>query len=147
MDNSVTIPGYKYYVDPVTGERPAYFVVFLNIVADHSTLVNGAAFEVSADQLTVLDDRERNYDRIEVSSLLSEPVEGTVWTYVGSGAGVRRFETGRRANRAVISAAYRNAVRQGFSALGGDAAEQFERLTEPPECPIVPLQRIPAREG
>jgi hypothetical protein len=145
MDNSVTIPGYKYYVDPVTGERPACFVVFLNIVDDSTSHVNGAVFTVSGSELAELDRRERNYDRIDVSSLVCEPVEGTVWTYVGSGEGVRRFEAGRRANRAVISASYHNDVRHGFTSLGGDSAEQFERLTDPPACPIVPLQRIPAR--
>ena len=31
MDNRQTIPGYKYYVDPDTGERPPVHVTFLNI--------------------------------------------------------------------------------------------------------------------
>ena len=29
MDNRATIPGYKYYVDPGAGERPAVYVTFL----------------------------------------------------------------------------------------------------------------------
>ena len=31
MDNTKTIPGYKFYVDPQTGERPAVYVAFLAI--------------------------------------------------------------------------------------------------------------------
>ena len=31
MDNRRTIPGYKYYVDPETGERPPVRVTFLSL--------------------------------------------------------------------------------------------------------------------
>jgi cation transport regulator ChaC len=147
MDNSVTLPDYKYYLDPVTGERPRCFVVFLNIVADDSGSVNGALFPVSEPELERLDRRERNYARIEVSSLLAGGADGTVWTYVGRPAAVQRFETARRLDRAVIQAAYRDEVRQGFAALGAGAADEFERLTDPPPCPIVALGRVSTSAG
>jgi hypothetical protein len=143
MDNSRAIPGYKQYVDPATGTRPNCFVVFLNIVPDRGASVNGAMFRVSADELDELDERERNYERIEVSSRLAEAVVGTVWSYAGSEAGVARYEEGRRTGRAVISAAYHDDVRCGFATLGHHAAAEFDRLTEPPPCPIVPLDRVP----
>jgi hypothetical protein len=143
MDNSVTLPDYKYYVDPATGERPQCFVVFLNIVADGSASVNGALFGVTEAELDGLDRRERNYSRIQVGSRLAEPVEGRVWTYVGRPAAVSRFETARRLDRGVIQAAYRDGVRRGFVALGVEAATEFERLTDPPPCPIVALDRVP----
>jgi hypothetical protein len=142
MDNSQAIPGYKRYVDPVTGNAPAVFVVFLNIVADSGRYVNGAVFPVSADELAELDRRERNYDRIEVTSSLAEPVDGTVWTYTGVPAAVERFETGMRARRAVIGEDYHRTVLAGFTALEDDAAREFEAVTEPPPCPIVTLQRV-----
>jgi cation transport regulator ChaC len=143
MDNAVTLARYKYYRDPLTGERPRCFVVFLNIVPERAGAVNGALFGVSETELAELDRRERNYVRVEVSSQIAERVEGqTVWTYVGRPAAVERFQRGRNAGRAVIQAAYREEVRRGFAALGGGAAAEFERLTEPSRCPVVALERV-----
>jgi hypothetical protein len=75
MDNRRTIPGYKYYLDAATGERPAVFVAFLDIVEDPGSAVEGLSFEVDAAALAALDDRERNYRRVEV--------DGRLWAYAG----------------------------------------------------------------
>jgi hypothetical protein len=143
MDNSQAIPGYKQYLDPATGVAPPCFVVFLNIVPDATSHVNGAVLAVSGDQLAELDRRERNYTRIEVTSCLGEAVAGTVWTYTGSPAAIARFHAGLRAGTAVISETYAQAVRQGFAALGDDAICEFQALTDPVPCPLVPLRRVP----
>lgn len=146
MDNSQAIPGYKRYLDPDSGTAPRCFVVFLNIVADAGGRVNGAIFPVSRDELAALDRRERNYDRIDVSAQLAEPVRGTAWTYAGSRAATERFETGRRQGTAVISRAYLEVVRRGFASLGDGAAAEFEALTEEAPCPVVALRRVPVHE-
>src|SRR3954452_9313466 len=44
MDNSRDLPGYKYYVDPRTGERPRVFVAFLDLAPDPRARVNGVLF-------------------------------------------------------------------------------------------------------
>lgn len=142
MDNSRAIPGYKRYLDPATGTAPPWFVVFLNIVPDAGRHVNGAVVPVSAEELAELDRRERNYERIEVTSSLAEPMAGTVWTYTGLPAAVERFETGIQAGRAVISQDYRQTVLRGFAALGDHAAREFEAVTDPPPCPMVALRRV-----
>jgi Gamma-glutamyl cyclotransferase, AIG2-like len=142
MDNSQAIPGYKRYLDPESGTAPSVFVVFLNIVADAGGRVNGVIFPVSPDGLAALDRRERNYDRVEVSNALADPVAATVWTYAGSRAGVERCRAGLRAGRAVISRSYAESVRRGFARLGNGAVAEFEALTEPPPCPIVDLRRV-----
>ncbi len=142
MDNSQAIPGYKRYVDPVTGSPPAVFVVFLNVVADADSEVNGALFPVSDEKLDALDTRERNYERIDVTANLVEAVAGPVWAYAGSSAGIERFEAGQRAGAAVISRGYVDDVRRGFASLGADAAAELESLTDPPPCPIVALRRV-----
>src|SRR3954462_5626102 len=72
MDNRRTIPGYQYYVDPDTAERPAperppVRVTFLNLYPAAEGRVNAVAFPVTADELDELDRRERNYDRIDVT--------------------------------------------------------------------------------
>lgn len=121
MDNRVTLPGYKYYVDPATGERPSVHVAFLDLVEDPAGWVDGVLLEVAGEDLAALDARERNYDRqaVEVDG---EPA----WTYVGSSAGRARFAEGLAAGTLVVHA--------GYLALVGDA--------DPPPCPVVDLRRV-----
>lgn len=142
MDNSRTIPGYKYYVDPATGERPDHFVTFLNIVPDAEAAVNGALFEVSDAQLERLDRRERNYERIDVTAGVSRAVEGTVWAYAGRESAVHRFQLGHRTDRAVIPRGYYERVLRDFASFGRDAQRRYTELTDPPPCPIVDLRRV-----
>jgi cation transport regulator ChaC len=147
MDNSRTIPGYKHYVDGATGERRPWFVTFLNLVRDEQARVNGLLFAADASLLEQLDRRERNYERVDVSDAVLEPVDGQVWAYVGLQDAVRRFELGRRTARAVISREYHERVCDDFAGAG--ALQRFEELTDPPSCPILDLRRIdhPAPTG
>lgn len=142
MDNTRTLPGYKYYIDPATGARGAWFVTFLNIVPDSQATVNGVAFEISDRLLERLDERERNYTRVDISADLSRPVDGSVWAYVGTDAAVGRFREGHRAHRAVISREYHEGVQAHFAALGDDALDRFTELTDHPPCPVIDLQRV-----
>lgn len=142
MDNTRTIPGYKYYVDRSNGDRPDWYVTFLNVVPDPAASVNGVVFPVSDSLLAELDRRERNYARVEVSAGLSPVVSGRAWVYTGSEAAVRRFEAGRLAGRAVICRDYYQRVLDDFSGLGAEAEEAFRQLTDPPPCPVVDLRRI-----
>lgn len=116
MDNRVTIPGYKVYVDPATGERPPVHVAFLDIVEDPGGVVDGVLLE--AVDLAALDARERNYDRREV---LTDA--GPAWAYVGSPEGRGRFA---EAGALVVHDAYLSLV--------GDAPA--------PPCPIAALRRV-----
>src|SRR3954452_3259035 len=63
MDNRVDLPGYKYYVDAQSGERPAVYVAYLDLEPDPDNTVNGVAFEATDVELRSLDARERNYER------------------------------------------------------------------------------------
>ena len=108
MDNRRVIPGYKVYVDPQTGERPPLHVAYLSITSEPGQHVDGHAFEVTDEQLEALDRRERNYDRRDVSDFVQ--LDGRVWAYVGSAAGRRRLEQGRRRGTAVISRGYLDKV-------------------------------------
>ena len=105
MDNRETIPGYKVYVDPATGERPAVEVAYLSIAPEPGATVDGVAFPVIGGELAALDRRERNYVRCDVTELVDD-LGGRVWAYVGSAAGRRRLEHGRRRGTAVISRGY-----------------------------------------
>jgi hypothetical protein len=144
MDNSVDLPGYKHYVDPVTGARPAVMVTFLSISPDAGGCVNGVLFPVDGVGLAALDARERNYRRSDVRGLLSgaELGEGPVWAYVGSPAARRRYADGLAAGRAVISRDYHDGVLGGFAALGPGVVEEFRRTTAGPDVPLVALLRV-----
>ena len=125
MDNRHVIPGYKVYLDPQTGERPPLHVAYLSITPEPGQHVDGHAFEVTDEQLEALDRRERNYDRRDVSDLVE--LEGRVWAYVGSAAGRRRLEQGRRRGTAVISRGY------------------LEKVRLPPDLPVRTLLRRDVR--
>ena len=79
MDNSVDLPGYKYYV--LGSERPDVKVTFVNIEAADGS-VNGVI--IPFDER--LDVRERNYERREV--------EPGLWAYVGTAEARARFDEG-----------------------------------------------------
>ena len=123
MDNRRTIPGYKVYLDPDTGERPAVYVTFLCIWPEAGASVEGVVFVVDDAGLALLDRRERNYDRHDVSAHVD--ADGPVWAYLASDAGRERFAAGRAAGTAVVSEAYLDAVPD----------------VEPPELPVLPLLR------
>jgi gamma-glutamylcyclotransferase (GGCT)/AIG2-like uncharacterized protein YtfP len=123
MDNRETIPGYKFYVDAETGERPAVYVTFLAIRFAPGASVRGELFAVDDEQLAVLDARERNYDRRDVSELVD--LTARVWAYVGSEAGRARCAAGRAAGTAVVSAEY-------LASVPG---------AEPPDLPVRRLLR------
>jgi gamma-glutamyl AIG2-like cyclotransferase len=120
MDNRRTIPGYKFYVDAATGERPEVYVAFVCIWPEAGATVEGVVMDV--DDLAALDRRERNYDRVDVSAHLD--ADGPVWAYVGSAAGRERFEAGCANGTTVVSADY-------LARVPGD----------PPDLPVLALLR------
>jgi cation transport regulator ChaC len=142
MDNSVDLPGYKYFVDARTGERPGVFVTFLNLEPEPGSAVNGVAFPVSDAELVALRDRERNYEPCDVTASLRDDVGDTVLAFIGRADARERFARGVREGRAVVSASYYEGVLDGVRRLGDAALRDFTRSTDEPQCPIVALSRI-----
>jgi len=140
MDNSQTIPGYKYYVDE-NGARPDVYVAYLDIQPDPAATVNGACIPVEPDELRALDDRERSYTRMEVTDAIDPPL-GRVWTYTGSPDGRRRLSVGRERGRAVITREYIDRVVAGFRALGEDEYNAFRASSDVDGLPLRDLVRI-----
>jgi hypothetical protein len=141
MDNRVDLPGYKFYADPHTGQRPDIYVAFLNVVPSPGSAVNGVVIDVTHDELALIDSRERNYDRVEVTAHVTPRPAGEVYAYVGSAPARRRFSRGLREGSCTVDATYLDAVRDGFAALGAGALERFEQSTASPPCPVRPLLR------
>jgi gamma-glutamylcyclotransferase (GGCT)/AIG2-like uncharacterized protein YtfP len=129
MDNRRTIPGYKYYVDPETGERPAVYVAFLSIWPEPGARVEGVALDLDDAALAALDARERNYDRRDVTALVEPDMGARVWAYVGSAAARERFAAARAAGKAVVAAEYLALV----------------PAAEPPDLPVRELLRRDVR--
>jgi cation transport regulator ChaC len=82
MDNRETIPGYKVYLDPETGEQPPVHVAYLSITPHAGAHVDGYVFPVTDEELAALDERERNYERRDVSAHCD--LDGRVGTAVVS---------------------------------------------------------------
>jgi cation transport regulator ChaC len=142
MDNSRSLPGYKYYLSAADLSRPAVFVTFLNLVPAKGKNVSGMLFPVDIGELATLDQRERNYDRHDVTQLLEQPVDGRVWTYRGKATAERRFALATAEGRAVIDKRYLDAVRGGFERIAADALDEFDATTDPHRCAVVDLLRV-----
>jgi hypothetical protein len=141
MDNSVDLPGYKYYED-AAGARPEVFVAFLDLADDPApgASVNGLCRPVDGDALAQLDLRERNYVRLDVSERVDSS-GGRVWAYVGSRCGRARLREGRRRGSAVIQAGYLRSVRLGFRELGPQEYDACAASLEPGGLAVVELVR------
>ena len=139
MDNSVDLPGYKHFVAP-GGERPALMVAFLDIGPEAAASVNGVALPVSTAELPGLDERERNYGRVEVTEDIDAGLPGRVWAYVGLGAARERLALGRREGRLAIASSYHARVLAGFDLLG--QREAFTRSTAPMPAPVADLEVV-----
>jgi cation transport regulator ChaC len=137
MDNRESIPGYKFYVDPETGERPAVYVAYLSIRPSPGDHVSGFAFAVTDEEVALLDRRERNYERQDVTDHLDTDLGGRVWAYVGSVAGRNRLARARVQGTAVISRRYLERVR--------DAFDDRDDLDPPEDLPLRSLLRRDVR--
>jgi gamma-glutamyl AIG2-like cyclotransferase len=140
-DNSVEIPGYKRYVNPADGTAPEVFVAFADLTPDDDTVVNGLVVPVTPEQLWELDERERNYDRVDVS-LDADPAPGTVWAYMGSPDGRARLEAGVAEDRAVVTRAYLEGLYAAFRALGREEFDEFVESSDIRNLPILELDRV-----
>jgi hypothetical protein len=123
MDNMASIPGYKFYVDSASGERPDIAVTFLNIQRAQGATLTALAIPASESMIQHLDERERNYDRIEVAERM--------YIYIGKKEGCARFAAGSQANKAAISMRYYNKVASGYEAHGKSS------IFEPAACPAI----------
>jgi cation transport regulator ChaC len=138
MDNTVTIPGYKRYLDP-DGRRPAVCVAFLDVREEAGSWVNGVCVPVGPEELAALDERERNYDRVEITGAVPG-APGRTWTYVGREASRERYDTAMDAGRCVVARSYARTVEHGFRALG--EWDDFVATTDDERPPLRDLRRV-----
>jgi cation transport regulator ChaC len=142
MDNTRDIPGYKHYRCRRDGSRPEVCVAFLDLEPAPGEAVNGICLAVTPERLALLDERERNYVRVDVTESLDPRPPGRTWAYVGRPESRRRLQRARARSRAVVSREYRERVVRGFAGLGRDAQTRFLRSTELAGLPVVDLVRV-----
>lgn len=141
MDNAVTLPGYKLYLEP-GGGRPDVCVAFLDVEPDGTAAaVNGTCLPVDAAALAALDRRERNYLRVDVTDALDGAPPGRVWTYTGHPEARDRLAQARALGRAVVARSYAHDVERGFAALGAHALARYRATTLPHGLPEHELLR------
>jgi gamma-glutamylcyclotransferase (GGCT)/AIG2-like uncharacterized protein YtfP len=140
MDNAVTIPGYKYFLAP-DGSRPDVCVAFLDVHEDDAAAVNGVCMPVDAATLAALDERERNYRRVDVTVAV-EPAIGPTWTYVGRPESRARYAHAAAAERLVVASEYAATVERGFRSLGDGAWAEFASRTDDHRPPLRELRRV-----
>jgi hypothetical protein len=138
MDNSVTIPGYKYYLD-AAGDRPDVCVAFLDLYEAPDAWVNGVCMPVNAAALEVLDARERNYERVDVTTAV-EPAIGRTWAYMGREESRRRFADASASARCVVASAYAEVIERGFRSVG--EWDAFTETTVGERPPLRELVRV-----
>ncbi|MEA2283000.1 MAG: hypothetical protein QOK21_3607 [Solirubrobacteraceae bacterium] len=144
MDNTIDLPRYKRYLAP-DGSRPALCVAFLDVIEDAAATVDGLCVPVGPEELARLDDRERNYDRVDVTAQVTAeaPLGGRVWTYRGRAESRARFARALRAGRCAIARDYLAAVEAGVrSALGDAAWDAFAAATPHDGLPVRDLRRV-----
>lgn len=142
MDNRQTIPGYRYYIDSSSGMRPAIYVAFLNVRPASGEQATGLLFGVSSNELTTIDQRERNYQRIDITALLAPTmpdIEGRFWLYRGLPEAEQRFQTGMSTGSTVIARSYFKTVASAYAALGPAHADNYTATTDRPQVPLRDL--------
>lgn len=121
-------------------------VVSLGLERADDETANGAVIRVSDDELALLDRRESDYDRVEVTDLVDagralRPGEPVV-TYVPRASAIHRFERARAERVAAVKTSYVALVEQAFSELGVDELERYLRTTPPPDVPVLAVDAV-----
>lgn len=117
-------------------------VISLGLVAGAGEQSNGVVVAVTDDELAELDWRERDYERTDVTDLITLDdgrVGGRVVTYVPRPSAIERYERARDDGNAAVRASYWDLVHAAFDALGGDHPDRFGR-TPPPDVPIADIR-------
>lgn len=116
-------------------------IVALGIVPSPAEQVNGIIARVSERELTALDVRERDYDRVDVTQQVSNTGTGLevarIVTYAPRTSAIERYRSARDGGRAGIRDTYWGLVDAAFAVLGPDRLDQYRATTPPPDVPVV----------
>ena len=128
--------------DEPDGSTRRWTIVALGIEAAAAETANGVIGWVRDDELAALDERERNYDRVDVTGLteITVPVEGSVVTYVPKLASIELYRAARDRGEAAVERRYWDLVDGAFGDLGPGEQERYRLTTPSPDVPIVAMR-------
>ncbi|MFG1890299.1 gamma-glutamylcyclotransferase family protein [Micromonospora sp. NPDC049051] len=107
-------------------------IASLGLVPKDGEECPGALYRISVRDLALVDNRERDYKRINVTGLVRGPElnpTDTVFTYIPTEEAQQRLVRARANNTAVLSTGYLRSVKEGFAALFPDSGNLYERTT------------------
>jgi dephospho-CoA kinase len=125
-------------------------IVALGVVESADETVNGVVASVAGGELENLDRRERNYDRVDVTDLITVldddggTVDGVIYTYVPRPASIEAYERARDNGTAGIRRTYWDQVDAAFAAFSVEQVERYRASTPDPDIPVIDL--LEARE-
>jgi dephospho-CoA kinase len=121
-------------------------IVALGLVAAEDESVNGVIASLTDEELAHLDRRERSYDQVDVTHLITTeaPEVNKVVVYVPRPASVEAYETARDEGRAGIRRTYWDLVDEAFAAFSPEQQARYRAITPAPDIPLVDI--IEARE-
>lgn len=119
-------------------------VVSLGLAPSADERCNGVVVRVTDAELALLDRRERDYERTDVTEriALDTPevaVGGRVVTYVPRPSAVERYEAARDAGRAAVRRTYWDLVHRAFDELGGGHPDLWTS-TPRPDVPVADVR-------
>lgn len=114
-------------------------IVALGLVEAPGETVNGVIASLTADELADLDHRERDYDRIDATDIVTTAADTTdpIYVYVPRRSAIERYETARDAGTAGVRRTYWDLVDAAFAEFGPDKQAQYRATTPPPDVPLV----------
>jgi hypothetical protein len=122
---------HRYELHP-GGEIPEYTLA-LNLQALDGSTVNGALVGLNEAELEAMDDRESQYDRIDVTGqIVGAHGFERVYTYVG-----RPMHLWHQGVAAIVPASYVRVVEEGFAEGGADQLRLFWASTLAAPCPVA----------
>lgn len=117
-------------------------VVSLGLEAADGESCNGRIVRVDDEELALLDWRERDYERTDVTDGIrlddGGAVPGRVVTYVPRSSAIERYRAARDGGTAGIRQSYWELVNAAFAELGGDHPQRFAS-TPAPDVPVVDM--------
>jgi cation transport regulator ChaC len=113
------------------------YIVYLDITPMDNSRIMGSIVNVSDQEILRFDNRERNYDRVEVTKILDNPPEEmTVYAYIGD---EKHKTTLVPTSECVIVKEYIITIENGLESLDGSAKTDFWNSTIQTDIDVISI--------
>jgi hypothetical protein len=130
VDNTCSNGHFEHPFDHSIPERILALNVRLPVGDEKPTDPNGVLFNVTYDDLNLLDLRESYYERRDITQFFPD-APGIVYAYIG------RPDTYASADNAIIPKSYVHLIKEHFTYAGTLEYEYFNRSTVWPNKPVI----------